>query len=175
MCDGYGLLFGFGRTGYVQEHVNIGSDPPGSKVRWFRSSKVWWFINTVTFDSKPDSPNACHDWWLCCFPGFLFSHFWCACLSFYSHCCWSTWMGWIKQTWFHMQKHRHGSLILLMNGEKPKTWAILYYLDILLVVMLLPNMRSRWISSHIALKCYVLWLIYFLLLIVLMSILIILI
>ena len=121
-------------------------------------------------------------------------------------------MGWIKQTWFYMQKHwrlvksyvknamiqlvwdlnevlqccstwksllwqllrnhnwllimqklRHGSLILLRNGEKPKTWPILYYLDILLVVMLLLNIRSRWISSHIVLHnffiffCWLFW------------------
>ncbi|KAK7283394.1 hypothetical protein RIF29_12879 [Crotalaria pallida] len=43
------------KTPYVQEHVNIGSGPPGSKVRWFRSSSDNpRFINTVTFDSKDD-------------------------------------------------------------------------------------------------------------------------
>ncbi|XP_052486133.1 probable 1-acylglycerol-3-phosphate O-acyltransferase [Gossypium raimondii] len=26
------------KTSYVQEHVNIGSGPSGSKIRWFRSS-----------------------------------------------------------------------------------------------------------------------------------------
>ncbi|KAJ7556332.1 hypothetical protein O6H91_05G078800 [Diphasiastrum complanatum] len=38
------------KTPYVQEQVNIGSGPPGSKVRWFRSkSDKPRFINTVTF------------------------------------------------------------------------------------------------------------------------------
>lgn len=46
------------RTSYVQEKVNIGSGPPGSKVRWFRSkSDEPRFINTVTFDAKDDSPT----------------------------------------------------------------------------------------------------------------------
>ncbi|KAL8135648.1 hypothetical protein AgCh_010330 [Apium graveolens] len=46
------------KTPYTQENVNIGSGPPGSKVRWFRStSNESRFINTVTFDSKEDSPT----------------------------------------------------------------------------------------------------------------------
>ncbi|KAI4316887.1 hypothetical protein L6164_024821 [Bauhinia variegata] len=46
------------KSPYVQEQVNIGSGPPGSKVRWFRSSSnETRFINTVTFDSKNDSPT----------------------------------------------------------------------------------------------------------------------
>ncbi|KAK2978616.1 hypothetical protein RJ640_020924 [Escallonia rubra] len=46
------------KTPYTQEQVNIGSGPPGSKVRWFRSaSDEPRFINTVTFDSKEDSPT----------------------------------------------------------------------------------------------------------------------
>ncbi|KAG7971760.1 hypothetical protein I3843_07G151300 [Carya illinoinensis] len=46
------------KTPYVQEKVNIGSGPPGSKVRWFRSkSDEPRFINTVTFDAKDDSPT----------------------------------------------------------------------------------------------------------------------
>ncbi|XP_052201596.1 probable 1-acylglycerol-3-phosphate O-acyltransferase [Diospyros lotus] len=46
------------RTPYTQEQVNIGSGPPGSKVRWFRSaSDEPRFINTVTFDSKEGSPT----------------------------------------------------------------------------------------------------------------------
>lgn len=46
------------RTPYVQEKVNIGTGPPGSKIRWFRSSSNEpRFINTVTFDSKDDSPT----------------------------------------------------------------------------------------------------------------------
>lgn len=46
------------KTGYTHEQVNIGSGPPGSTVRWFRSSSDQpRFINTVTFDSKEDSPT----------------------------------------------------------------------------------------------------------------------
>ncbi|XP_062096546.1 probable 1-acylglycerol-3-phosphate O-acyltransferase [Humulus lupulus] len=46
------------KTPYVQEQVNIGSGPPGSKIRWFRSSSDEpRFINTVSFDSKSDSPT----------------------------------------------------------------------------------------------------------------------
>ncbi|KAK6115770.1 hypothetical protein DH2020_008039 [Rehmannia glutinosa] len=46
------------RTPYHQEQVNIGSGPPGSKTRWFRSgSDEPRFINTVTFDSKEGSPT----------------------------------------------------------------------------------------------------------------------
>ena len=53
----WGELFGV-RTPYVQEQVNIGSGPPGSRIRWFRSSSNEpRFINTVTFDGKSDSPT----------------------------------------------------------------------------------------------------------------------
>lgn len=46
------------KTPYKQDQVNIGSGPPGSKVRWFRStSDEARFINTVTFDSEEDSPT----------------------------------------------------------------------------------------------------------------------
>ncbi|GJN34380.1 hypothetical protein PR202_gb23036 [Eleusine coracana subsp. coracana] len=46
------------KTKYVQERVNIGSAPPGSTVRWFRSSSDEpRFINTVTFDSKENAPT----------------------------------------------------------------------------------------------------------------------
>ncbi|KAJ6736347.1 hypothetical protein OIU85_018538 [Salix viminalis] len=46
------------KTPYVVEQVNIGSGPPGSKTRWFRSkSDEPRFINTVTFQSKEDSPT----------------------------------------------------------------------------------------------------------------------
>ncbi|KAK4429333.1 putative 1-acylglycerol-3-phosphate O-acyltransferase [Sesamum alatum] len=46
------------KTPYEQEQVNIGSGPPGSKIRWFRSaSNEPRFINTVTFDSKEGSPT----------------------------------------------------------------------------------------------------------------------
>lgn len=38
------------------EQVNIGSGPPGSKIRWFRSaSDEPRFINTVTFDNKDEN------------------------------------------------------------------------------------------------------------------------
>lgn len=48
----------FCRTPFVQELVNIGSGPPGSKIRWFRSaSNESRFINTVTFESNQDSPT----------------------------------------------------------------------------------------------------------------------
>lgn len=51
-------IFFNARTPYTQEQVNIGSGPPGSKVRWFRSvSNEPRFINTVTFDSKEGSPT----------------------------------------------------------------------------------------------------------------------
>ncbi|KAJ4783448.1 1-acylglycerol-3-phosphate O-acyltransferase [Rhynchospora pubera] len=46
------------KTGYKTEQVNIGSGPPGSKIRWFRSSSNEpRYINTVTFDSSEDSPT----------------------------------------------------------------------------------------------------------------------
>ncbi|XP_030950674.1 1-acylglycerol-3-phosphate O-acyltransferase [Quercus lobata] len=46
------------KTPYVQEKVDIGSGPPGSKIRWFRSkSNESRFINTVTFDAKEGSPT----------------------------------------------------------------------------------------------------------------------
>ncbi|KAL3845293.1 hypothetical protein ACJIZ3_002696 [Penstemon smallii] len=46
------------KTPYEQEKVNIGSGPPGSKIRWFRSSSnEERFINTITFDSKKGSPT----------------------------------------------------------------------------------------------------------------------
>ncbi|KAK6131242.1 hypothetical protein DH2020_034999 [Rehmannia glutinosa] len=46
------------KTPYEQERVNIGSGPPGSKIRWFRSaSNESRFINTVTFDGKEGTPT----------------------------------------------------------------------------------------------------------------------
>ncbi|KAK6115260.1 hypothetical protein DH2020_007529 [Rehmannia glutinosa] len=46
------------KTPYEQERVNIGSGPPGSKIRWFRSaSDESRFINTVTFDGKEGTPT----------------------------------------------------------------------------------------------------------------------
>uniref|UniRef100_A0A8R7QHY8 AB hydrolase-1 domain-containing protein n=1 Tax=Triticum urartu TaxID=4572 RepID=A0A8R7QHY8_TRIUA len=43
------------KTGYVQEKVNIGFAPTGSKARWFRSSEEPRFINTVTFGSNKEN------------------------------------------------------------------------------------------------------------------------
>jgi len=44
------------KTPYVQEEVNIGSGPPGSKVRWFRSSSNEpRFIHTVTYETAENS------------------------------------------------------------------------------------------------------------------------
>jgi len=66
----------FGRTGYVQERVNIGSGPPGSKVRWFRStSNEPRFLNTVIFDSKPDSPTLVMVHGYAASQGFFFRNF----------------------------------------------------------------------------------------------------
>ncbi|KAL2504026.1 1-acylglycerol-3-phosphate O-acyltransferase [Abeliophyllum distichum] len=46
------------KTPYKTEQVNIGSGPPGSNIRWFRSaSNEPRFINTVSFDSKEGSPT----------------------------------------------------------------------------------------------------------------------
>ncbi|XP_010530294.1 PREDICTED: 1-acylglycerol-3-phosphate O-acyltransferase-like isoform X2 [Tarenaya hassleriana] len=51
-------LLSVAKTPYVQEQVNIGSGPPGSKISWFRStSNEPRFINTVTFDAKEGSPT----------------------------------------------------------------------------------------------------------------------
>lgn len=44
------------KTPYVEEEVNIGSGPPGSKVRWFRSSSNKpRFIHTVTYETAENS------------------------------------------------------------------------------------------------------------------------
>lgn len=52
------MIFVLLRTPYKTEQVNIGSGPPGSKVRWFRSaSNEPRFINTVSFDGKEGSPT----------------------------------------------------------------------------------------------------------------------
>jgi abhydrolase domain-containing protein 5 len=41
------------KTPYQQEQINIGSGPPGSKLRWFRStSNEPRFINTITFEKN---------------------------------------------------------------------------------------------------------------------------
>lgn len=44
------------KTPYVEEEVNIGSGPPGSKVRWFRSSSNEpRFIHTITYETAENS------------------------------------------------------------------------------------------------------------------------
>ncbi|CAD6218498.1 unnamed protein product [Miscanthus lutarioriparius] len=64
------------KTGYVQEHVNIGSAPPGSKVRWFRSaSDEPRFINTVTFDGKENAPTLVMVHGYAASQGFFFRNF----------------------------------------------------------------------------------------------------
>ncbi|KAG4379453.1 hypothetical protein AAZX31_17G241900 [Glycine max] len=64
------------KTPYVQEQVNIGSGPPDSKVRWFRSSSNEpRFINTVTFHSKDDSPTLVMVHGYAASQGFFFRNF----------------------------------------------------------------------------------------------------
>ncbi|GAV72468.1 Abhydrolase_6 domain-containing protein [Cephalotus follicularis] len=64
------------KTPYVQEQVNIGSGPPGSKIRWFRStSNEPRFINTVTFDSKEGSPTLVMVHGYAASQGFFFRNF----------------------------------------------------------------------------------------------------
>lgn len=64
------------KTPYVQEKVNIGSGPPDSKVRWFRSSSNEpRFINTVTFDAKDDSPTLVMVHGYAASQGFFFRNF----------------------------------------------------------------------------------------------------
>lgn len=64
------------KTPYTQELVNIGSGPPGSKVRWFRSaSNESRFINTITFDSKQDSPTLVMVHGYAASQGFFFKNF----------------------------------------------------------------------------------------------------
>ncbi|KAL7244889.1 hypothetical protein ACSBR2_000267 [Camellia fascicularis] len=64
------------KTPYTQEQVNIGSGPPGSKIRWFRStSDEPRFINTVTFDSKEGSPTLVMVHGYAASQGFFFRNF----------------------------------------------------------------------------------------------------
>ncbi|XWS14500.1 hypothetical protein CRYUN_Cryun35bG0014900 [Craigia yunnanensis] len=64
------------KTPYVQEQVNIGSEAPGFKVRWFRSSSNEpRFINTVTFDSKEGSPTLVMVHGYAASQGFFFKNF----------------------------------------------------------------------------------------------------
>ncbi|XP_074577288.1 putative 1-acylglycerol-3-phosphate O-acyltransferase [Curcuma longa] len=64
------------KTSYVHEQVNIGPGPPGSKVRWFRSSSDQpRFINTITFDSKEDAPTLVMVHGYAASQGFFFRNF----------------------------------------------------------------------------------------------------
>ncbi|XP_057426948.1 probable 1-acylglycerol-3-phosphate O-acyltransferase [Lotus japonicus] len=64
------------KTPYVQEQVNIGSGPPDSRVRWFRSaSNEPRFINTVTFQSKDDAPTLVMVHGYAASQGFFFRNF----------------------------------------------------------------------------------------------------
>ncbi|KZV48519.1 putative 1-acylglycerol-3-phosphate O-acyltransferase [Dorcoceras hygrometricum] len=64
------------KTPYEQELVNIGSGPPGSRIRWFRSaSDEPRFINTVTFDSKEGSPTLVMVHGYAASQGFFFRNF----------------------------------------------------------------------------------------------------
>ncbi|XP_061349959.1 probable 1-acylglycerol-3-phosphate O-acyltransferase [Gastrolobium bilobum] len=65
------------KTPFVQEQVNIGSGPPESRVRWFRSSSNEpRFINTVTFESKDDdSPTLVMVHGYAAAQGFFFRNF----------------------------------------------------------------------------------------------------
>ncbi|KAL8130632.1 hypothetical protein V2J09_019787 [Rumex salicifolius] len=64
------------KTPYVQEKVNIGSGPLGSKRRWFGSaSSESRFINTVTFDSKEDAPTIVLVHGYAASQGFFFRNF----------------------------------------------------------------------------------------------------
>ncbi|XP_056859162.1 1-acylglycerol-3-phosphate O-acyltransferase [Raphanus sativus] len=64
------------KTPYVQEQVSIGSGPPGSKVRWFRSaSDEPRHINTVTFDAKEGSPTLVMVHGYAASQGFFFRNF----------------------------------------------------------------------------------------------------
>ncbi|XP_076888899.1 1-acylglycerol-3-phosphate O-acyltransferase-like [Bidens hawaiensis] len=64
------------KTPYTQEHVNIGTGPPGSKVRWFRSaSNEPRYINTVTFESNKESPTLVMVHGYAAAQGFFFRNF----------------------------------------------------------------------------------------------------
>ncbi|KAI7743666.1 hypothetical protein M8C21_031034, partial [Ambrosia artemisiifolia] len=64
------------KTPYTQEHVNIGTGPPGSKVRWFRSaSNEPRYINTVTFESNKEAPTLVMVHGYAAAQGFFFRNF----------------------------------------------------------------------------------------------------
>uniref|UniRef100_A0A7C8YAU6 AB hydrolase-1 domain-containing protein n=2 Tax=Opuntia streptacantha TaxID=393608 RepID=A0A7C8YAU6_OPUST len=58
IIDSEKRLLSLVKTPYKSEQISIGTGPPGSKIRWFRSSSNKpRFINTVTFDCKEDAPT----------------------------------------------------------------------------------------------------------------------
>ncbi|XP_022997014.1 probable 1-acylglycerol-3-phosphate O-acyltransferase [Cucurbita maxima] len=64
------------KTPFVQERVNIGSGPPGTKTRWFcSSSDEPRYINTVTFESKAESPTLVMIHGYAASQGFFFRNF----------------------------------------------------------------------------------------------------
>jgi pimeloyl-ACP methyl ester carboxylesterase len=71
------LLSSLVKTPYVQEHVNIGSGPPGSNVRWFRSSSNEpRFINTFTFNTtEEEAPTLVMVHGYAASQGFFFRNF----------------------------------------------------------------------------------------------------
>ncbi|PWA87923.1 1-acylglycerol-3-phosphate O-acyltransferase [Artemisia annua] len=76
IVDAEKRLLSLVKTPYTQEMVNIGSGPPGSKVRWFRStSNEPRFINTVTFNSKEGAPTLVMVHGYAASQGFFFRNF----------------------------------------------------------------------------------------------------
>ncbi|KAF9610487.1 hypothetical protein IFM89_022516 [Coptis chinensis] len=76
IIDAEKRLLSLVKTPYVQEKVNIGSGPSGSKVGWFRStSDEPRFLNTVTFDSKEGSPTLVMVHGYAASQGFFFRNF----------------------------------------------------------------------------------------------------
>ncbi|XP_076887590.1 1-acylglycerol-3-phosphate O-acyltransferase-like [Bidens hawaiensis] len=76
IIDAEKRLLSIVKTPYTQEHVNIGTGPPGSKVRWFRSaSNEPRYINTVTFESNKESPTLVMVHGYAAAQGFFFRNF----------------------------------------------------------------------------------------------------
>ncbi|OAY70575.1 putative 1-acylglycerol-3-phosphate O-acyltransferase [Ananas comosus] len=140
------------KTRYVQEQVNIGSGPPGSKVRWFRStSDQPRFINTVTFDSKESSPTLVMVHGYGASQGFFFRNF--DALASRFRVIAIDQLGWVdlvdltslvkvqKAVLYYGYssvnvKLKHGSSILSRNGARLKTLVTLFCSVILLEDML---------------------------------------
>jgi abhydrolase domain-containing protein 5 len=76
IIDAEKRLLSIVKTPCTVEQVNIGSGPPGCKIRWFRSqSDEPRFINTVTFDSKEGSPTLVMVHGYAASQGFFFRNF----------------------------------------------------------------------------------------------------